>query len=240
MRKYVLEPNKSISFLRELPRNMFYLLFSIKNARTDIQNKRIAEFYKTYRDAPEDVDLADVDTGHLTEPLRDVLNEKSTVYDRIVDLGCGKGTIANFVTSTDTTYIGIDLIITAESDRKNCTFIEAPINEDLRIEALEKTTLFIASNLVCYMPSEREITAFLANNSRLGDYLLVIEPCNPLLWETCFFGIKIKIRKKEEIVRLVSRSKFALDASTGVYLFSWGRFFFLKISNVILFQKTMK
>lgn len=227
------------SFLFSVPKASYqYLVRPIRDASESSQNKLIRAFYRTHRQEPEKVDIADNSTGLLTQMLQYALTKYSADCSHFVDLGCGNGSAMALLPEKNIRYTGIDLYIDNVSQDDLHEFIEADISGNLKIVRDSKNqTLFLAANLLCYLQDLSSITSFLDSNVQSSDYLIVVEPTGTLFWETYFDGIRLSVRSKQDLVLPFQKSGWTFVEETGLFLKELSGRPFLQVSRLLVFKR---
>lgn len=214
----------------------FFGLWSSQASKQDHES-HIKTFYGKYRDNPDEVDLADIGSGYLHTMVSTTLQCLQDDYRHLVDVGCGNGSVSLLPSLATKHYTGVDLLITTLAKEPNHTFIESSISPDLKIDGDVHPRLFLFANILCYLDNLDSVFQFLNTNCMSEDILLVVEPTTSIFWETYFDGIKLNLRKSDEITkhaefynwRPMHRGHLCMYHHRGLHL--------AKLTNLLVFKR---
>ncbi|MBD2772378.1 class I SAM-dependent methyltransferase [Iningainema tapete] len=127
----------------------------------------------------QDSNLAHTDS-YLTVPLLSMLSEKAKSGARVLDLGCGNGSLSNAIAQQGYEVVGVEEsasgIAIARQKFPDCQFIQASIYDSPRVELLNTFDVVITVEVIEHLFYPRELVKLAQKCLKPGGHLIITTP----------------------------------------------------------------
>lgn len=127
----------------------------------------------------QDSNLAHTDS-YLTVPLLSMLSEKAKSGARVLDLGCGNGSLSNAIAQQGYEVVGVEEstsgITIARQKFPDCQFIQASIYDSPKVELLNAFDVVIAIEVIEHLFYPRELVKLAQKCLKPGGHLIITTP----------------------------------------------------------------
>lgn len=157
-------------------------------------------------------------------------------YDVIYDCGCGEASFNNYLNKLNIKfkkYIGVDFAVEPKIISENAEVL----NDDIVSHnyALEGKTLFVFSNVLCYL-SKEDVISLLNKISHPNVDILIIDPIPSLFWDATFDKVKLHYRSIKKVNKLMSEFGFNNSLIVKDYLWRIGKLYLRSLSYATLYS----
>lgn len=209
-----------------------YLTFPIAKFHSSAAKDYFTNLYKSQ---PDPLIFDGKDTRYL-EQVGIVYDTSSLVGETVLDLGCGNGSLYDWLSSKQIVlreYIGIDF---AHFDKKldaNASILNKDVN-NFQIDETNANVVF-AVNVLCYLDDSP--LSYIFQSEKKNIKLIIIEPTPGLFWDAHFDGVKLFYRNRQYLINILESNGWRLQNSSIDYWFKFLRMYFFPLSYCLFFVK---
>lgn len=183
-------------------------------------------FHHNYNHEPDEL-IFDGSNVFYFSRLFQALDIERLEDKTIIDLGCGRATLYNWMTDNDIPffkYVGIDFAVDSIRLSERAQIIKSNIfNVDTFVS--DGNCLFFLSNVICFQTND-ELHYLLSNLSRRSE-VLIIEPSPGLFWDAHFDGIHPCYRSIYSLTKIMNDCGIRIVNSMQDYMVNFlGSYYF--------------
>lgn len=214
-------------FFKQLKIGLLSHIFGPKKDEIVVE---IKTFFKSHYNDPDPLVFDGNSGGFLSQLDEFCIDICANINNRIIDLGCGTGSLFNYLKKkklTISSYAGIDFAIPKRKISKDAVIYNFDLKDPYSIFLLKQESIIFAVNTMCYFDKLSDIHILKAAGKEKNNFLYIVEPWPGIFWDRHFNGIWPAYRPPSLLVNELSKIgwkpikllKFHLLKILGIFLF---------------------